>query len=241
MRHFCPALVSIDYTNKDGLVDAGAGQLNFFVHTGVLREDGTSVSNDFFSPGTGVFDGRMVNGLGPGGVGGAAIDAVTSYTYDVSLVPGTTLSAESIAAGWYEDATGYHLSADRANNPIPGDSASNLNNNTYNFVPLILDIVDGTSAATITNNRSISVTGNYTKEDGTTYSNTRAVNYNVIIPTAEITDGDIYLTHSILGNGDSEILKSYGRGYYHTIVGLASHVPTDVPVDMGSLSTVVGR
>ncbi|WP_174853273.1 mucin-binding protein [Streptococcus suis] len=236
MRHFCPALVSIDYTNKDGLVDAGAGQLNFFVHTGVLREDGTSVSNDFFSPGTGVFDGRMVNGLGPGGVGGAAIDAVTSYTYDVSLVPGTTLSAESIAAGWYEDATGYHLSADRANNPIPGDSASNLNNNTYNFVPLILDIVDGTSAATITNNRSISVTGNYTKEDGTTYSNTRAVNYNVIIPTAEITDGDIYLTHSILGNGDSEILKSYGRGYYHTIVGLASHVPTDVPVDMTDYS-----
>ncbi|NQM12617.1 LPXTG cell wall anchor domain-containing protein [Streptococcus suis] len=223
-------------TNKDGLVDAGAGQLNFFVHTGVLREDGTSVSNDFFSPGTGVFDGRMVNGLGPGGVGGAAIDAVTSYTYDVSLVPGTTLSAESIAAGWYEDATGYHLSADRANNPIPGDSASNLNNNTYNFVPLILDIVDGTSAATITNNRSISVTGNYTKEDGTTYSNTRAVNYNVIIPTAEITDGDIYLTHSIHGNGDSEILKSYGRGYYHTIVGLASHVATDVPVDMTDYS-----
>ncbi|MFZ7334157.1 mucin-binding protein [Streptococcus pluranimalium] len=222
--------------NKDGLVDAGAGQLNFFVHTGVLREDGTSVSNDFFSPGTGVFDGRMVNGLGPGGVGGAAIDAVTSYTYDVSLVPGTTLSAESIAAGWYEDATGYHLSADRANNPIPGDSASNLNNNTYNFVPLILDIVDGTSAATITNNKSISVTGNYTKEDGTTYSNTRAVNYNVIIPTAEITDGDITLTHSIHGNGDSEILKSYGRGYYHTIVGLASHVPTDVPVDMTDYS-----
>ncbi|MFU2203987.1 mucin-binding protein [Streptococcus hyovaginalis] len=222
--------------NKDGLVDAGAGQLNFFVHTGVLREDGTSVSNDFFSPGTGVFDGRMVNGLGPGGVGGAAIDAVTSYTYDVSLVPGTTLSAESIAAGWYEDATGYHLSADRANNPIPGDSASNLNNNTYNFVPLILDIVDGTSAATITNNKSISVTGNYTKEDGTTYSNTRAVNYNVIIPTAEITDGDIYLTHSIHGNGDSEILKSYGRGYYYTNVGLASHVPTDVPVDMTDYS-----
>ncbi|MFV8208740.1 mucin-binding protein [Streptococcus pluranimalium] len=223
-------------TNKDGLVDAGAGQLNFFVHTGVLREDGTSVSNDFFSPGTGVFDGRMVNGLGPGGVGGAAIDAVTSYTYDVSLVPGTTLSAESIAAGWYEDATGYHLSADRANNPIPGDSTSNLNNNTYNFVPLILDIVDGTSAATITNNRSISVTGNYTKEDGTTYSNTRAVNYNVIIPTAEITDGDIYLTHSIHGNGDSEILKSYGRGYYYTNVGLASHVATDVPVDMTDYS-----
>ncbi|NQP36405.1 LPXTG cell wall anchor domain-containing protein [Streptococcus suis] len=222
--------------NKDGLVDAGAGQLNFFVHTGVLREDGTSVSNDFFSPGTGVFDGRMVNGLGPGGVGGAAIDAVTSYTYDVSLVPGTTLSAESIAAGWYEDATGYHLSADRANNPIPGDSTSNLNNNTYNFVPLILDIVDGTSAATIMNNRSISVTGNYTKEDGTTYSNTRAVNYNVIIPTAEITDGDIYLTHSIHGNGDSEILKSYGRGYYYTNVGLASHVATDVPVDMTDYS-----
>ncbi|HFI0463732.1 TPA: YSIRK-type signal peptide-containing protein [Streptococcus suis] len=219
-------------TNKDGLVDAGAGQLNFYVHTGVLREDGTSVSNDFFSPGTGVFDGRMVNGLGPGGVGGAAIDAVTSYTYDVSLVPGTTLSAESIAAGWYEDATGYHLSADRAKNPIRGNSASNLNNNTYNFVPLILDIVDGTSAATITNNRSISVTGNYTKEDGTTYFNTRAVNYNVIIPTAEITDGDIYLTHSIHGNGDSEILKSYGRGYYYTNVGLASHVATDVPVDM---------
>ncbi|MFV8043403.1 mucin-binding protein [Streptococcus pluranimalium] len=223
-------------TNKDGLVDAGAGQLNFFVHTGVLREDGTSVSNDFFSPGTGVFDGRMVNGLGNVGVGGAAIDAVTSYTYDVSLVPGTTLSAESIAAGWYEDATGYHLSADRANNPISGDSTSNLNNNTYNFVPLILDIVDGTSAATITNNRSISVTGNYTKEDGTTYSNTRAVNYNVTIPTAEITDGDITLTHSIHGNGDSEILKSYGRGYYHTIVGLASHVPTDVPVDMTDYS-----
>ncbi|MFV8211365.1 mucin-binding protein [Streptococcus pluranimalium] len=222
--------------NKDGLVDAGAGQLNFYVHTGVLREDGTSVSNDFFSPGTGVFDGRMVNGLGNSGVGGAAIDAVTSYTYDVSLVPGTTLSAESIAAGWYEDATGYHLSADRANNPISGDSTSNLNNNTYNFVPLILDIVDGTSAATITNNRSISVTGNYTKEDGTTYSNTRAVNYNVTIPTAEITDGDIYLTHSIHGNGDSEILKSYGRGYYHTIVGLASHVPTDVPVDMTDYS-----
>ncbi|MDG4515216.1 MucBP domain-containing protein, partial [Streptococcus suis] len=222
--------------NKDGLVDAGAGQLNFFVHTGVLREDGTSVSNDFFSPGTGVFDGRMVNGLGNSGVGAAAIDAVTSYTYDVSLVPGTTLSAESIAAGWYEDATGYHLSADRANNPIPGDSASNLNNNTYNFVPLILDIVDGTSAATITNNRSISVTGSYTKEDGTTYSNTRAVNYNVIIPTAEITDGDIYLTHSIHGNGDSEILKSYGRAYYYTNVGLASHVATDVPVDMTDYS-----
>ncbi|WP_449457745.1 mucin-binding protein, partial [Streptococcus suis] len=223
-------------TNKDGLVDAGAGQLNFFVHTGVLREDGTSVSNDFYSPGTGVFDGRMVNGLGAAGVGAAAIDAVTAYTYDVSLVPGTTLSAESIAAGWYEDATGYHLSADRANNPISGDSTSNLNNNTYNFVPLILDIVDGTSAATITNNRSISVTGTYTKEDGSTYSNTRAVNYNVIIPTAEITDGDITLTHHLLGTGDSEILKSYGRAYYYTNVGLASHVATDVPVDMTDYS-----
>lgn len=222
-------------TNKDGLVDAGAGQLNFYVHTGTLMPDG-SVFNDYYSPGTGVFDGRMVNGLGPGGVGGAAIDAVTSYTYDVSLVPGTTLSAESIAAGWYEDATGYHLSADRANNPISGDSASDLNNNTYNFVPLILDIVDGTSAATITNNKSISVTGTYTKEDGSTYTNTRAVNYNVIIPTAEITDGDIYLSHHLHGNGDSEILKSYGRGYYYTNVGLASHVATDVPVDMTDYS-----
>ncbi|HFI0077852.1 TPA: Rib/alpha-like domain-containing protein, partial [Streptococcus suis] len=225
--------------NKDGLVDAGAGKLNFFVHTGVLREDGTSVFNDFFSPGTGVFDGRMVNGLGPSGVGGAAIDAVTSYTYDVSLVPGTTLSAESIAAGWYEDATGYHLSADRANNPISGDSTSNLNNNTYNFVPLILDIVGGTSAATITNNKTLSVTGTYTKEDGSTYTNTRTTNYNVIIPTAEITQGDIYLSHNLHGTGDSEIIKSYGRAYYYTNFGLASHVAADVPYDLTNYSLKV--
>ncbi|NQI73774.1 hypothetical protein HO590_11460 [Streptococcus suis] len=221
-------------TNKDGLVDAGAGQLNFYVHTGTLMPDG-SVFNDYYSPGTGVFDGRMVNG-GGGVYYASAIDAVTSYTYDVSLVPGTTLSAESIAAGWYEDATGYHLSADRANNPISGDSASDLNNNTYNFVPLILDIVDGTSAATITNNKSITVTGTYTKEDSSTYTNTRTTNYNVIIPTAEITQGDLTITHGLTNGDDSDIIKSYGRAYYYTNVILASHVPVDVPYDLTNYS-----
>ncbi|HFI0668659.1 TPA: Rib/alpha-like domain-containing protein, partial [Streptococcus suis] len=221
-------------TNKDGLVDAGAGQLNFYVHTGTLMPDG-SVFNDYYSPGTGVFDGRMVNG-GGGVYYASAIDAVTSYTYDVSLVPGTTLSAESIAAGWYEDATGYHLSADRANNPISGDSASDLNNNTYNFVPLILDIVDGTSAATIANNKSITVTGTYTKEDSSTYTNTRTTNYNVIIPTAEITQGDLTITHGLTNGDDSDIIKSYGRAYYYTNVILASHVPVDVPYDLTNYS-----
>ncbi|MGV3029066.1 mucin-binding protein [Streptococcus suis] len=220
--------------NKDGLVDSGNGKLNFYVHTGTLMTDG-SAFNDFYSPGTGVFDGRMVNG-GGGVYAGTAIDAVTSYTYDVNLVPGTTLSAESIAAGWVEDATGYHLTADRANNPITGDSTSNLNNNTYNFVPLILDIVDGTSAATITNNKTLSVTGTYTKEDGTTYSNTRTTNYNVIIPTAEITQGDLTITHGLTNGDDSDIIKSYGRAYYYTNVNLASHVPVDVPYDLTNYS-----
>ncbi|MGV3311135.1 mucin-binding protein, partial [Streptococcus suis] len=217
--------------NKDGQIDPGARQLSFFVNTGTLLPDGT-IFTDFYSPGTGVFDGRLVNG---GSVlSGTAIDVVTDYTYDVSLVPGTTLSAASIAAGWVEDATGYHLSADRATNPIPGDSTANLNTTTNVYVPLILDIIDGTANSTITNNKSISVTGTYTKEDGTTYTNTRTTNYSVIIPTAEPAAGEYFLRHRNFG--DTDIIKSYGRANYTTDVGLTNIAPTDTPYDLTNLS-----
>ncbi|MET3557499.1 hypothetical protein ABID29_000609, partial [Streptococcus rupicaprae] len=221
--------------DNDGLVDAtNAGKLNFYVHTGTLRQDG-SVFNDYYSPGTGVFDGRMVNGMGNTLPGGTAIDAVESYTYDVSLVPGTTLSAESKAAGWYEDASGYHLSANRANNPLGGDSTSSLNNSS-NFVPLILDIIPGTPATTITNNKTLSVTGTYTKADGSSYNNTRTTNYSVIIPKAEPSIGDLFLNHERYGAGDSEIVKPYGRAYYLTHIGLTNIAPTDKVYDLTNYS-----
>ncbi|MFV8212532.1 mucin-binding protein [Streptococcus pluranimalium] len=218
--------------NKDGLVDTGASTLNFYVNTGTLLTNG-SVFNDSYSAGTGIFDGRMVNGMGNTSPGATVIDAVTSYTYDVSLVPGTTLSAESIAAGWYEDATGYHLSADRANNPLVGGSTSTIDN-SVNLIPLILDIVDGTSVTTLTNNKSISVTGTYTKENGTTYTNTRTTNYSVIIPTVEPSQGEIFLSHNV--SGDSEIIKSYGRAYYRTEFGLTNLAQTDVPYSLTNYS-----
>ena len=62
--------------------------------------------NDYFNYGNGVFDGRMINGMGISDIGGHIIDPATSYTYNIELKEGYELTDEAKAQGWTADATG---------------------------------------------------------------------------------------------------------------------------------------
>ncbi|MEY8435843.1 MucBP domain-containing protein, partial [Streptococcus hyointestinalis] len=222
-------IVSVD-VNDNGIVDADeTGKLSFYVFTGARTETGTNVLNDHFSPGTGIFDGRNVTGGGTTAPSARIVAPVTSYTYDVAKKAGLTLSQESKDAGWYEDENGYHLDVTRATNPLEGNDTANRNN-YFNYVPLILDIVEGARVSEIKGNQALTVTGTYIKEDGTTYSNTKTLTYNVDIPAQPVSEGILSLGH--IYNTDTEIIKAHGQAAYTTNVALtrAADTDTDYPL-----------
>ncbi|MBF8970467.1 MucBP domain-containing protein, partial [Streptococcus sp. NLN76] len=217
-------IVAVD-ANNNGIVDAGeTGKLSFYVYTGARTETGTNVLNDHFSPGTGVFDGRNVTGGGSTAPSARIVAPVSAYTYDVAKKAGLTLSQESKDAGWYEDENGYHLHVTRDTNPLVGDDTANRNTNS-NYVPLILDIEEGAHVSDIKGWQNLEVTGTYSKEDGTTYSNTKTLRYNVDIPSQPVSEGILSLGHAY--NTDTEIIKAHGQGTYTTNVALTRVADTD--------------
>ncbi|MBJ6746272.1 MucBP domain-containing protein, partial [Streptococcus sp. 121] len=212
-------------TNNNGIVDAGeTGKVTFYVYTGARTENGTSVLNDFWSPGTGVFDGRHVTGGGTTAPSNRIIAPVTTYTYDIAKKAGLTLSQESKDAGWVEDENGYHLTVTPETNPLVGDNTSNRNN-AKNLVPLSFDIVEGASVADVKGAQTLTITGTYTKEDGSTYSNTQNLRYNVDIPATPTSQGILSLRRDYIS--DTEIIKAHGETTYRTNVDLTAAADTD--------------
>ena len=56
---------------------------------------------------------------------------LSSYTYNIELKEGYELTDEAKALGWTADATGYHLTINRANNPL-----QDINNNKNKLIPI---------------------------------------------------------------------------------------------------------
>ncbi|WP_367985807.1 MucBP domain-containing protein [Streptococcus sp. ZY1909104] len=217
--------------NKDGLVDPNPGQVSFYVYTGVFTTSGR-INIDKYATDTGILDGRIVSDAYTT-TENTGIDAIVSYAYDVERKPGLTLSTESIAAGWFEDATGYHLVVNRDSNPIAG-----ITSKYDSVVPLILDVVVDTPVADLISSKSISVTGRYTKKDGTTYSNTGTASYSVSVPTSENTQGVLSLNHYSYAS-DSNIIRAYGRASYQSRIALNSYVEVEKAYNLENYSLTV--
>ncbi|MDW8743675.1 LPXTG cell wall anchor domain-containing protein [Streptococcus suis] len=217
--------------NKDGLVDANPGQVSFYVYTGVFTTSGR-INIDKYATDTGILDGRIVSDVYTT-TEKTGIDAIVSYAYDVERKPGLTLSTESIAAGWFEDATGYHLVVNRDSNPIAG-----ITSKYDSVVPLILDVVVDTPVADLISSKSISVTGRYTKKDGTTYSNTGTASYSVSVPTSENTQGVLSLNHYSYAS-DSNIIRAYGRASYQSRIALNSYAEVEKAYNLENYSLTV--
>ncbi|MDW8743692.1 LPXTG cell wall anchor domain-containing protein [Streptococcus suis] len=215
--------------DKDGIVDAGATPITFFVSTGVITQSGI-VAIDRYTLGTGVFDGRYVNAVNPTQVEDNRLVApVETYTHTIALKPGFTLSQASKDLGWVEDATGYHLTVTRDNNPVT---------DTNRLIPISFDIA-GANVADIAGTKSLALTSTYTKTDGTVYSNSRTTTHNFRVLTAELTTGLYNVGHGILGNNsDSEIIKSYGRAYYDSRLDLSNQAMMEQKVSIDDRSFV---
>ncbi|HFI0283025.1 TPA: Rib/alpha-like domain-containing protein, partial [Streptococcus suis] len=215
--------------DKDGIVDAGATPITFFVSTGVITQKGT-IDIDRYTLGTGVFDGRYVSAVNPTQVEDNRLVApVETYTHTIALKPGFTLSQASKDLGWVEDATGYHLTVTRDNNPV-GD--------TYPQIPITFDIA-GANVADIAGIKSLALTSTYTKTDGTVYSNSRTTTHNFRVLTTDLTTGLYNVGHGILGNNsDSEIIKSYGRAYYDSRLDLSNQAMMEQKVSIDDRSFV---
>ena len=117
--------------NNDGIVDEDSSVVSYYLFNGAKDPKNNTARNDYFNYGNGVFDGRMINGMGISDVGGHIIDPITSYTYNIELKEGYELTDEAKALGWTADATGYHLTINRANNPL-----QDINNNKNKLIPI---------------------------------------------------------------------------------------------------------
>ncbi|MFW5460899.1 mucin-binding protein, partial [Streptococcus hyovaginalis] len=215
--------------DKDGIVDAGAAPITFFVSTGVITQSNI-VAGDRQSYGTGIFDGRYVNAVNPTQVEDNRLVApVETYTHTLALKPGFTLSQSSKDLGWVEDTTGYHLTVTRDNNPVT---------DTNRLIPITFDIA-GANVADIAGTKSLALTSTYTKTDGTVYSNTNSTSHNFRVLTTDLTTGLYNVGHGILGNNsDSEIIKSYGRAYYDSRLDLSNQAMMEQKVSIDDRSFV---
>lgn len=194
----------------------------FNVYTG-LYNGTASPTVDTNAYGSGILDGRFVQ-VSPGSM----IDALTSYTYDIGLKTGLTLTDTAKAAGWTEDATGYHLTITKANNPVT---------DTNYLVSISFKIADGTQRSAIIGNQQLNVKATYNKIDGTSYSHTATIAYNVKIPQSKPPNPE-YLTFTQLASGDSEILVSKGEGYYTTRLQLNNLSPVENVENLSNYSLV---
>ena len=202
--------------NNDGIVDEDSSRVSFYLFNGAKDPKNNTARNDYFNYGNGVFDGRMINGMGISDVGGHIIDPVTSYTYNIELKEGYELTDEAKALGWTADATGYHLTINRANNPL-----QDINNNKNKLIPISFKLKNAKVADINRKAQNLTVTGIYTKADGTSYQNTAVLPYTLFVQKTDQPESSLFEFRHY-NQSDSEIIRSYGETEYRSYVRLSS-------------------
>ena len=213
--------------NNDGIVDEDSSRVSFYLFNGAKDPKNNTARNDYFNYGNGVFDGRMINGMGISDVGGHIIDPVTSYTYNIELKEGYELTDEAKALGWTADATGYHLTINRANNPL-----QDINNNKNKLIPISFKLKNAKVADINRKAQNLTVTGIYTKADGTSYQNTAVLPYTLFVQKTDQPESSLFEFRHY-NQSDSEIIRSYGETEYRSYVRLSSvaEVEKDYPIN----------
>ena len=213
--------------NNDGIVDDDSSVVSYYLFNGAKDPKNNTVRNDYFNYGNGVFDGRMINGMGISDVGGHIIDPVTSYTYNIELKEGYELTDEAKALGWTADATGYHLTINRANNPL-----QDINNNKNKLIPISFKLKNAKVADINRKAQNLTVTGIYTKADGTSYQNTAVLPYTLFVQKTDQPESSLFEFRHY-NQSDSEMIRSYGETEYRSYVRLSSvaEVEKDYPIN----------
>ena len=213
--------------NNDGIVDDDSSVVSYYLFNGAKDPKNNTARNDYFNYGNGVFDGRMINGMGISDVGGNIIDPVTSYTYNIELKEGYELTDEAKALGWTADATGYHLTINRANNPL-----QDINNNKNKLIPISFKLKNAKVADINRKAQNLTVTGIYTKADGTSYQNTAILPYTLFVQKTDQPESSLFEFRHY-NQSDSEMIRSYGETEYRSYVRLSSvaEVEKDYPIN----------
>ncbi|MCQ5168954.1 YSIRK-type signal peptide-containing protein [Streptococcus oralis] len=213
--------------NNDGIVDDDSSVVSYYLFNGAKDPKNNTARNDYFNYGNGVFDGRMINGMGISDVGGNIIDPVTSYTYNIELKEGYELTDEAKALGWTADATGYHLTINRANNPL-----QDINNNKNKLIPISFKLKNAKVADINRKAQNLTVTGIYTKADGTSYQNTAVLPYTLFVQKTDQPESSLFEFRHY-NQSDSEMIRSYGETEYCSYVRLSSvaEVEKDYPIN----------
>ena len=213
--------------NNDGIVDDDSSVVSYYLFNGAKDPKNNTARNDYFNYGNGVFDGRMINGMGISDVGGHIIDPVTSYTYNIELKEGYELTDEAKALGWTADATGYHLTINRANNPL-----QDINNNKNKLIPISFKLKNAKVADINRKAQNLTVTGIYTKADGTSYQNTVVLPYTLMVQKTDQPESSLFEFRHY-NQSDSEMIRSYGETEYRSNVRLSSvaEVEKDYPIN----------
>ena len=213
--------------NNDGIVDDDSSVVSYYLFNGAKDPKNNTARNDYFNYGNGVFDGRMINGMGISDVGGHIIDPVTSYTYNIELKEGYELTDEAKALGWTADATGYHLTINRANNPL-----QDINNNKNKLIPISFKLKNAKVADINRKAQKLTVTGIYTKADGTSYQNTAVLPYTLFVQKTDQPESSLFEFRHY-NQSDSEMIRSYGETEYRSNVRLSSvaEVEKDYPIN----------
>ena len=202
--------------NNDGIVDEDSSLVSFYLFNGAKDPKNNTARNDYFNYGNGVFDGRMINGMGISDVGGNIIDPVTSYTYNIELKEGYELTDEAKALGWTADATGYHLTINKVNNPL-----QDINNNKNKLIPISFKLKNAKVADINGKAQKLTVTGIYTKADGTSYQNTAVLPYTLFVQKTDQPESSLFEFRHY-NQSDSEMIRSYGETEYRSNVRLSS-------------------
>ena len=202
--------------NNDGIVDEDSAVVSYYLFNGAKDPKNNTARNDYFNYGNGVFDGRMINGMGISDIGGHIIDPVTSYTYNIELKEGYELTDEAKALGWTADATGYHLTINRANNPL-----QDINNNKNKLIPISFKLKNAKVADINRKAQNFTVTGIYTKADGTSYQNTAVLPYALFVQKTDQPESSLF-EYRHYNQSDSDIIRSYGETEYRSNVRLSS-------------------
>ena len=202
--------------NNDGIVDDDSSVVSYYLFNGAKDPKNNTARNDYFNYGNGVFDGRMINGMGISDVGGHIIDPVTSYTYNIELKEGYELTDEAKALGWTADATGYHLTINRANNPL-----QDINNNKNKLIPISFKLKNAKVADINRKAQNLTVTGIYTKADGISYQNTVVLPYTLMVQKTDQPESSLFEFRHY-NQSDSEMIRSYGETEYRSNVRLSS-------------------
>ena len=213
--------------NNDGIVDDDSSVVSYYLFNGAKDPKNNTARNDYFNYGNGVFDGRMINGMGISDVGGHIIDPVTSYTYNIELKEGYELTDEAKALGWTADATGYHLTINRANNPL-----QDINNNKNKLIPISFKLKNAKVADINRKAQNLTVTGIYTKADGTSYQNTAVLPYTLFVQKTDQPESSLFEFRHY-NQSDSEMIRSYGETEYRSYVRLSSvaQAEKDYPIN----------